>query len=699
MKSNYQNIQILLNENPILATNASLDLINNTETIFKVSDFYSDRNINSNNSINSSLKFSYFLRYNDPLFTNILNHTYFDCSFGGIILKSGILKSLNLEISPINNIQVDAEINFWHKPEGSFIENQNYISGTYTFFDSSNITFTNLEYNWDTSKPIYNLKYNLENSYDPKYNIPTNLNSFIENGLNPININLEGKIANISFETDFWDSDFKITGDYLKGTLNFCDSNGNVQNSLFLEGKIISRNININNKDSISNSLNIVQTKFYKTPSFSNTNTFNAGSLAYLDITDIPKINSVILNNKYLNFSTLNNLLFINLPENAISGNCTLKTSAGDINTNLKINPSRITISDFNNKIGFSGDNIIIKGTNFYDITNVYINDQPCVYFEVVSPKTIFATVPGNASQGKVKVESVYRGLSVESAENFTSYPIIDYFSPSYNLPGNKVFIYGRNFSSVSAVKFNNIDAGSFLITNDYNIEATVPTNANNYGPILLEGPNEIKIETTRNFKPSLAITSVSPNPVDENSTLTLNVYNLNQNYLYLYDKANSKYGVLFPDNQIVPFSVISSTQLQGTTPKNFIGGMIYLIDKDGASIYPSGYYLNKTPSQPILSSLTNSKGSYSIPFFTTLKGDNLEMVTGLWLKSVNTSDNTSRFYKINSSNFYKNPNGKTIDIVNYSFPENITASFDIEAVTSGEIRGIIPSKYRINLI
>ncbi len=148
------------------------------------------------------------------------------------------------------------------------------------------------------------------------------------------------------------------------------------------------------------------------------------------------------------------------------------------------------TVSSFTPTLGGVGTVVTITGTNFTGATAVRFNNVTST-FSVVSSSQITATVPTNATTGRISVTTP--SGTATSAANFTVIPAptITSFTPTSGPRGTVVTIVGTNFSgsgfTATSVTFNNV-AATFTVNLSTQITATVPSTA-------VTGP--IKVTTT----------------------------------------------------------------------------------------------------------------------------------------------------------------------------------------------------------
>jgi len=142
--------------------------------------------------------------------------------------------------------------------------------------------------------------------------------------------------------------------------------------------------------------------------------------------------------------------------------------------------PPAPTITLFTPTSGLVGIEVTITGTNFISVSNVKFNTTNVTSSTVDSETQIRATVPAGATTGKISVTAA--GGTVVSTDDFTvtlpPLPSIASFTPMSGPTGTEVTITGGNFTGASSVKFNDVNASSFVVDNDTQIRATVSATA-----------------------------------------------------------------------------------------------------------------------------------------------------------------------------------------------------------------------------
>lgn len=185
---------------------------------------------------------------------------------------------------------------------------------------------------------------------------------------------------------------------------------------------------------------------------------------------------------------TANDLDYSNWPRADVNGSMTLSRLSpfGDC-SNTACAPKKLTLVNFDPGEGSHDDQVNISGTNFTYVNAVTFNGVNAA-FTVISDEHLVATVPVNATTGKIALRTYNE--SVTSNNNFVidKLRFID-FTPKYGAAGTVVTIYAEHIGKVQAVKFNTTEA-AFIMVNDSTLQAAVPQGAVT-GPISLAASGE----------------------------------------------------------------------------------------------------------------------------------------------------------------------------------------------------------------
>ena len=155
--------------------------------------------------------------------------------------------------------------------------------------------------------------------------------------------------------------------------------------------------------------------------------------------------------------------------------------------------------------------------------TSVTFNVTPATSISMNTATRIIAAVPANATTGQIHVTTPTG--TAASAGTFTVAPRITGFMPSSGAPGSSVTIAGANFSGVTSVRFNGINA-VFSLVSSTEITATVPANATTGTIGVTTAPGGTATSAT-SFVVAPRITSFTPSTGAVGASVTINGANL----------------------------------------------------------------------------------------------------------------------------------------------------------------------------
>ncbi len=119
------------------------------------------------------------------------------------------------------------------------------------------------------------------------------------------------------------------------------------------------------------------------------------------------------------------------------------------------------SITSYTPNIIGPGVKVTITGTNLDNTTGVLFGETPAASFTTINATTIEAIV-ANGNAGRITVNTLGGSSSTNNSLTFTTYPLINSFSPAAGNVGTTVTIYGANFSATAGnntVYFGSIKA------------------------------------------------------------------------------------------------------------------------------------------------------------------------------------------------------------------------------------------------
>lgn len=125
---------------------------------------------------------------------------------------------------------------------------------------------------------------------------------------------------------------------------------------------------------------------------------------------------------------------------------------------------------------GTPGATVTLSGTNLLGATAVSFNGRPAFSYSVVSASQIDAVVPSNATTGTIRVTTPNGfATSPSFTVDATQAPLITSFTPAVLSANAAVTLSGAHFVGASQVQFNGLNAASFIVASDTEIQATAP--------------------------------------------------------------------------------------------------------------------------------------------------------------------------------------------------------------------------------
>jgi large repetitive protein len=255
----------------------------------------------------------------------------------------------------------------------------------------------------------------------------------------------------------------------------------------------------------------------------------------------------------------------VNAPAGITSGPISVTTSNITYTSvsNFYVPP---VVTGFSPAAGRAGTNVIITGANFLGATAVRFGTLDAASFNVLSNGAIQASVPANATTGRIRV--IEPAGSAFSAGNFVVQPTITGFSPGFGPIGTSVTILGANFNvGTPVVKFNGTSALAVSGVTFNLLTAVVPNGATS-GPITVTTTDGTAISATNFYLPA-RITGFTPNHSGPGTTIKITGENFTNAMAVNFSGAPA--AAFFVTNNttigaIVPFGVLSGP-ISVTTP------------------------------------------------------------------------------------------------------------------------------------
>lgn len=297
-----------------------------------------------------------------------------------------------------------------------------------------------------------------------------------------------------------------------------------------------------------------------------------------------------------------NSAIRVTVPAGAITGKIRVRAPAGSVlSSNIFVVEPLIT--GFTPAFGSVGTNVTIFGANF--------NAGPAV----VRFNGIQAGAPTGVSFGQLTVivpAGATAGPTSVTTSNGTATSAAKFYLPAIIMSVTPIFgsqtvtIAGTNFTDVSAVKFNGLDAASFSVHSDNSIGAVVPFSATS-GHISVTTPAGTASNNAVKFYFPPVINAFVPTHGLPGTNVTL----FGQNFL-------DASAVLFNGTN-APFTVVNNTTINTVVPTNALTGPITVIAPVGSNTTPVNFVLDYAANLAVTASdspdpvVVSSNVTYSI--------------------------------------------------------------------------------------
>jgi hypothetical protein len=179
-------------------------------------------------------------------------------------------------------------------------------------------------------------------------------------------------------------------------------------------------------------------------------------------------------------------------------------------------------IAGFNPTRGVAGTQVRIFGQNFVNVTNVTFGGVAAASINLISATEIQAVV-GNGATGAVRVLTVDNSGSL-AGFTYVPAPSVVGFAPSVGVAGTQVSIYGFGLLTTRRVRFGGVDAASFTIVSDTQVDAILGTGASGAVETLTDGGTASRAGFTYlgSGQTNLLVSGFSPTAQFADSAITI---------------------------------------------------------------------------------------------------------------------------------------------------------------------------------
>jgi hypothetical protein len=244
------------------------------------------------------------------------------------------------------------------------------------------------------------------------------------------------------------------------------------------------------------------------------------------------------------------------------------------------------SITSFSPAAVGAGQEVMIGGNDFIDVTSVTFGGSPATSFIVNSTTSVTAVV-GSGATGDITVTTPY-GTATKAGFTFVPAPVITSFTPDTADEGTSVTISGTHLAGATAVSFGNIAASSFVINSDHSITALVGVGASGKVSVTTAGGTTSRDGFIFVRKPT--IVSVSPTMAGEGTLVTITGTNFNDES----NMSGAVTAVTFGETPAFAFSVYSNTTIIAVVGPGS-SGSVSITTPDGTATF-EGFTFVPTP-------------------------------------------------------------------------------------------------------
>jgi hypothetical protein len=264
--------------------------------------------------------------------------------------------------------------------------------------------------------------------------------------------------------------------------------------------------------------------------------------------------------------------IFVTVPEATEKGYVTLKTASGDITSKTQFNIGVAATVSSVTSVAKPGDNITIKGNYLNWVTSVtFVNNKVVNSFQSQSMTELVVKVPDDAQTGTLIL--AYGGTDSSTVETtdtlHVTLPMVTGLSPNPVKHQTDLTVTGTNLDLTKKVYFSGVPdpVTTFVSQSASQIIVSVPASTQS-GKIILEAASGVQTISPIDLQVALpSISTMSPNPVDPESNLTITGTNLDLVTSVAFQNANP----------VTTFVSQSATQLVVTVPAGVTEGKITL--------------------------------------------------------------------------------------------------------------------------
>lgn len=685
--------KIKINEYSLLATEANISLSTEVQPNYVQG---TKGNIQySPNGKSQNFNLRYYLTGADPLISYINEETRAITGwFGGLYFNTGYLTEYNLKVTPNSPIEVDANIIFLDKINGTFAPTAEKVDNvSYPILNASDVTITNVGIN-ETISNISSLSYSYRHDVRPLYELcyDTGL-SYID----PCAAIFGSQEVTVSLDTDNLDLDLTIMGKTGIGiNVNFVQPGVGTVERLTCTGFLTEKNISTSVNQLVKKNITIYTATAEEKPFITSIDpaegVLNSSfSLFGRHLSEVYKISfgnpyANVTNFTYKSDSEIRGVL----TPYARSGLVTLHSAKGYSFNDFSypIAYPDIEIYSFDpvsgDPRGQGGRIIRVTGNNFYQVNQAWIGDK--LQGRVSStPNLATFTLTTGTNTDKIYLLSTLWNKSGESPYKFVTPPIVTGFTPESGKAGDTITILGRNFSELQKVRFGSIDQSTYTLVDSTELTAALPAGPS-LGTVRVYNVSGLYGESVNPFYPYARITGVNPTGAGPNVTISISGENFDTGIMY--PTGTNQYVVSFNDIA-TGFYRVSDILLTGNAPTGEVNGPIQVWRSDSgrfASEYSFRFYGIPEVSQG--KTATRGVGAILLTGKTNtlqIYGRYLDTVNTILFSGNNSSPISGSGFAISSQYLVTNNDGLSLSVTGYRLGNPPTGAYfyyDIHALS-----------------
>jgi len=384
----YKNTIIKLNNKELAASSATVSLENFDQATYENSNRYSFEYAPIEGT-RGSLSLDYFITGDsDPLKDFIADETtVISGNFGGLFFESGYLESYSLQGGAHAPVAVNANIVFFEDLQGTFtptyetVEEQPILNFTDAQVTNSSVAAIGSVTN------LTDIEYNFKAQVQPYYwETPTGRTE-----IRPSHVGFLEKTVDLSITSDNLQGDLPLEGETAIVSLALKSPvDGGTVETYSVNGPLFKRVINATAGQTTKSILSAHQTFVNEqVPTISSfTSNGYTGDSIVIEGTNMENIIAVRFNGeKTPSFAASSTSITAIIPSGAFTGKIKVEGYDGSVesSTDLTVNQFDLNISDVDDYTGVIGSNILVHGSNFHRVSEVYFNESAPANFDIIS--------------------------------------------------------------------------------------------------------------------------------------------------------------------------------------------------------------------------------------------------------------------------------------------------------------------------